>query len=331
MPAPIHDLFVVRPHNGAHRVAARASISVFVPLLVLWLIGHTEWTIYASFGAFTALYGRNHAHLTRAQMQLAAAAGLCLSVVAGTTVGICDQRFWLAGLIAPIVAILSAFLGDAIDMHPPGPLFFVFAFGATASSPHTPAHVGIAAAVSVATALFAVAVGSAGRLVRPTPYAALTLRWRFEPKHLVYGAAVLTAGIVPTALGLAHPYWAAVAAIAPLTVRGRRAQVIRGVHRICGTLLGLIVAAPLLAWHPRGLAFVLTAAVLQALAELFVGRNYGLALAFVTPLALVMGSGAVRGDWVAALGDRALETTLGAAVGILFVFALELRGDRVRA
>ena len=52
------DLFVMRPQEGAHRVAVRAAISVFVPLAMVTLLGHPEWSPYAAFGAFTSLYVR---------------------------------------------------------------------------------------------------------------------------------------------------------------------------------------------------------------------------------------------------------------------------------
>ena len=59
---------------------------------------------------------------------------------------------------------------------------------------------------------------------------------------------------------------------------------VRGLQRILGTLLG-VVAAAVLAWSPQRRGAVLVIAALQVLAELFVGRNYALALLFVTPLA----------------------------------------------
>ena len=59
------------PHAGAHQVAARAAISVLVPLLVLEASGHLTWSIYASFGAFTSLYGRERTALPRLRLQVA--------------------------------------------------------------------------------------------------------------------------------------------------------------------------------------------------------------------------------------------------------------------
>jgi uncharacterized membrane protein YccC len=63
---------------------------------------------------------------------------------------------------------------------------------------------------------------------------------------------------------------------------------------------------------------ILLIVVLQVLAELFVGRNYGLALIFVTPLALLMGEIAVRHPSSALIADRGTETV----IGVLFAVAL---------
>ena len=53
-PVTSHVLHV-GPHDGAHRVALRAGVSVLLPLLLLVLAGHAGWTPYAAFGAFTSL------------------------------------------------------------------------------------------------------------------------------------------------------------------------------------------------------------------------------------------------------------------------------------
>lgn len=54
-------VFRVNPRSGDHRVALRAAVSVAIPLLVLWSLGRLDLGLYASFGSFTALYGRRDA------------------------------------------------------------------------------------------------------------------------------------------------------------------------------------------------------------------------------------------------------------------------------
>ncbi|WP_345714388.1 FUSC family protein, partial [Kineococcus glutinatus] len=134
-----------------------------------------------------------------------------------------------------------------------------------------------------------------------------------------YAVAPLAAGALATALGGAHPYWAVVSAVAPLSGLGTRHRVARAVHRVLGTLAGVVVAFALLSLHPAPLVAVLLAVAFQAWAELFITRNYALAVVGITPLALLMVDLAVPADPAAVAADRAVETLLGAAVAVLLV------------
>ena len=137
--------------------------------------------------------------------------------------------------------------------------------------------------------------------------------WRYA---LQSGAGVLIAGVVATSAGIGRPYWAMVSAVVPLVARDLSAQLTRGLHRVVGTGLGLLVAGALFELDLGGLALVLVVAALQACAELFVGRNYALALVFVTPLALLMVHLVVPVPTSELLTDRGLETVIGVVVGI---------------
>ena len=62
--------------------------------------------------------------------------------------------------------------------------------------------------------------------------------------------------------------------------------------------------------------------VLQFLVELFVTRHYALAQTFVTPLALLMTEMAVPENPWTLMTDRAIETVIGAGVGMALVILL---------
>lgn len=298
MPAPLLDqLLRVGPHAGSHRVAVRASVSVAVPLLALWAADHLEWSIYAAFGAFTSLYGRNHVHLSRLQMQLTLAVVMTASVVTGVAVGLSEHRDWIAVAVASVAAGLASLLSDAQDWHPPGPLFVVFALAACASIPSEPGDLVVAALVASGSAAFSVVVGGLGSAWRLTRAPARAVRTRMartsfaavatrHAARCVLGCAI--AGALATASGVGHPYWAMVSAVVPLAHQDLRGQVVRGLHRIVGTAAGLGLAAAIFALDPRGLVLILVVVALQAAAELWVGRNYAVALVAVTPLALLM-------------------------------------------
>lgn len=318
------DLLRFGPHAGAHRVAVRAGISVLVPLLVLWATGHSHWSIYAAFGAFTSLYGRTSVHLSRFQMQSTVATLLVFSCAAGVLVGASPERAWLAVPLCAVLAVFGSIVSDAQDWHPPGPLFLIFAFAACASIPSVPVQAGLAAGVSAGSAIFAIVVGNIGALwrvrrrrapptaARPTHFAAAAKR-----HALRCGGGVLIAGLVTTALGIGHPYWAMVSALVPMAARTFRVQLVRGLHRVIGTGLGLLTTAALLALDPRGLALVLIIAGLQVAAEMLVGRNYAVALVVITPLALLMVHMMAPTPAGVLLFDRGVETVIGVVTGVL--------------
>jgi len=330
------------PHKGAHRVALRAGISVLVPLLLLVLLGRAEWTPYAAFGAFTSLYGRTHRHAERTGMQAIAGLALVVSVTLGVAVSLAPGSRWLVVPVGALLAAWGSLTSDAYRWHPPGPLFLVFGLAVCAMVPAEPIDLLIAPVVASASAAFSLLVGHVGVLRDPRGWVRPSLpapRFRdaLEPigarAHLLrYVVALSAAGAVATALGWEHPYWAMVAAVVVLAGPDLASRLVRGLQRMLGTLLGIGVAAAVLARSPhQGVWAVVVIAALQVLAELFVGRNYALALLFVTPLALMMGQLIAPAPTGPLLRDRLLETVLGAVIAIAVLMVVPDRLPRHRA
>lgn len=323
----------VGPHAGAHRVALRAGVSVLVPLLMLWSLGRVELSIYAVFGSFVALYGRNRVGLSRARLQGSLGVLLTTAVGLGAWVGTSDQRAWLAVPVAAGVAGVGSWVSDVQDWHPPGPLFLIFAFAAVASIPGSADQIPTAVLIAAASALVAVAVGSAGALWRgvgrPRALQSSQQRRVWEPtarRHIARNVVgVLLAGSIATAAGVGHPYWAMVSVVVPLTARDLLPQLVRGVQRVVGTGLGLVVAAVLLHFDLSGLAVIVLVVVLQVGAELLIGRNYALALVVITPLALLMVHLASPLPSRTLLIDRGVETLIGVTIGILIGYLTRQR------
>ncbi|RFA12015.1 hypothetical protein B7R21_11835 [Subtercola boreus] len=344
------SVVTVGEHGGAHRAAIRAGLSILIPFLVLLALGHVEWSIYAAFGAFTSVYGRNSSRSGRLRMQAAAAVVMVSAVLLGSLVAMLPGREWLAVLVASIVAVVAARVSDIFGFLPPGPLFAVFALCAIASVPGTAANLPIAFTVAGASALLAVVIGQAGRVrlvtpgrpdargaigpsadLRPAapPASRAASPLAFRPFHyLRFGVAAAVAGSLSTALGIGHPYWAMVAAIVPLVAADLPNAFVRGTHRVLGTVVGLALAWLLLLLQPSGLVAILLVVGLQMAAELLIMRNYGLALVFVTPLALLMIDLVHPGDPTQLITDRGLETLLGTAVAIVIAWVTWLASRR---
>lgn len=318
-------LFVVTPATGSHRVAIRAAVSVVLPLLALYAADRPTWSIYASFGAFTALYGRERVDLERVRLQVVAGCALVLSVALGAVVAVSPDRAWIAVPVAAVLAALVTWVSGTQGWHPPGSLFCLFGFASVASVPAGWDDVGPAVAVAGASALLAVVIGNAGALVRRVRRTALDppagpaiggARGRWARQAWMSGAGVAVAGALATGAGIGRPYWAMVSAVVPLVASDFGHQVLRGAHRVIGTAGGLVVAWLLLAADLPVLATILLVAVLQAGAELLVGRNYAAALVCITPLALLMVHLAAPIPTGELLTDRGLETLIGVAIGL---------------
>lgn len=131
--------------------------------------------------------------------------------------------------------------------------------------------------------------------------------------------------LISQALTMTHAYWAMAAAVLMLH-QGFDWQrtVARGVERTLGTWLGLGVAGAILALHPQGLWLALVIGALQFVIEMYVVRNYTLAVVFITPAALTIASG---GQPVDNLGEllltRGSDTLIGCAVALAVYWATQ--------
>ncbi|MFQ6855898.1 FUSC family protein [Streptomyces sp. 35M1] len=131
----------------------------------------------------------------------------------------------------------------------------------------------------------------------------------------LFGCAL--AGYLCAALGVGRPYWAIVTAAslyqANLTLSWNRA-----LQRTFGNLLGVLVFAAVLPVSRIGpLALVSCCLFFGFAAEALITRNYWLGSVAVTPMALLVlefGGAHPAGELI---GDRVLDTVLGAAAGFL--------------
>lgn len=334
----LRDLVHIHPSSGDHHPALRCAVGVGVPLLVVLLLGRLDLAVFATFGAFAGIYGRNEPHRRRLATQVRGG-GLMLAVIlAATLTARVDIGPWGLVLLTSAVAGLGTFGAGIFRLRPGGSLFHIFAFAAIASVPgQPPLWQGLATAV--ATVAFALLLGQAGNLwprhrtqwTKPEADRLSTLHvaalgW----EAALYVVAALLAGSAATALGLGHTYWAMVAATVPLVGQSVRARATRGLQRILGTFAGLALTALILLPGLAAWQLVIVIAVAQFAAEMFILRQYALAQAFVTPLALVSTQLAHPADPVGLLTDRAVETLIGAVVGIALVLALHARQQAAR-
>lgn len=135
--------------------------------------------------------------------------------------------------------------------------------------------------------------------------------------------AASLAGLISFPLGIPRAYWVMLAAVAVLqATSGVRYTVTRAVQRI-GTLLGVGVFWLVISLQPQGLWLVLTVCLLQAGIEVVIGRNYGLGLLLITPIALLVSTSGSSSGLGQIIGLRVLDTLLGAVIALIVLFGLE--------
>jgi hypothetical protein len=335
---------VVAPQNL--EVGLRAAFAVAVPLLILFAVGRLDLTAYATFGAFTALYGRNEPYRIRVRTLTLAALALLVSISVGVGLAVAGEPLPLVALALVVVVGGGTLFVTVFRMIPPQALFFVFALLVCAAVP-TPAtdavpRVGLAAV----TAAFAWLLTMSGWAIRRIPGVAtgfLSRRglisdlrrspsidrsalsdprvWLTVVQNVV---GVLLAGGIALLFGFGHAYWAVVSVVAVIPPARAAHSISRSLHRIVGTIVGVAVTAALLAWSPPALFVIGIIVVCQFFAEILVGRHYGAALVFITPLALSVSHLANAVPLNVLVVDRVLETVLGAGVGIVLVLLTQV-------
>ena len=324
----IHSLrtFLSVPAGRGHRIpAVRVAAGLLIPLVVLILLGRTDLTMCAIFGSLTGVFGRSEPHWRRLRHQTQSGALMTLTVVAGVTMSLAGRSGWEVVAAATLIAGIISVAADYLRVRPAGPFTYIFAFTATAAAPFSGSP-GEASLTAGGSALTAILLGIAGRAHarRHTPVLPLTPRaapdWKEIFKHSGrYVAAVAAAGSLAALVGTGHSYWAMLAACAPIAAADAARAPLRAVHFIVGTYAGVLLSALLLQpdWTPVQLAVLLT--LLQFAGEVYVIRHYALAMVFLTPVALLM-TGFVSSQpvWDLAV-DRAVETTIGAAVAVVVV------------
>ncbi|WP_235779933.1 FUSC family protein [Sinomonas notoginsengisoli] len=325
-----------------HHVAVRAAAGVFIPLITLALWGRLDLAIFASFGAFTGIYGRNEPHRVRLVTQVRAGLLMLAVILAATLTARLSPGEatspWTIVVGTTIVAWAATIVVGYWRLRPAGSLFHIFAYAAVASVPHQP-PLGQAMFTAAVTVVLCLLIGVISR-VRPsrrTPLtwagmrAAARVRLGTEARHVLwlesvgYLVAAAIAGtlatIVGQSLGFGHNYWAMVAAVVPLVGHTTRHRVARGLQRILGTIVGLVMLALIVAVRPDAWLMVVFIAVCQFGAEMLIARQYFLAQVFVTPLALLSTLLVVRVNPLDLLHDRFIDTVIGAVIGVAVVLA----------
>ncbi|PYI37161.1 FUSC family protein [Arthrobacter psychrolactophilus] len=148
-----------------------------------------------------------------------------------------------------------------------------------------------------------------------------TARGEFAARSSIHQAlrmalAAALSGWVAVALGLEHPLWATMGAIAALQGLNYAVTVQRSIQRLVGNVVGAAIAVVILSLSLGFWPSVVLVIAFQVVAELLVLKNYTLTTIAVTPMALIMtGLGSHLGPDAAL--SRVADTLIGVVIGTL--------------
>ncbi len=314
------------------QAALTVTISASLCLLSPWphLAG------FASLGALAALFGRFAPRRSRTGIVLRCAFWQTLAVFAMSATA------WAGWPATAQLVLLAASCGIYLMIcfrgrfGAPGPLIFIFAVGASMTDTLSLEQMIERTLATATTGMLAWLICVASEALRhpPTPERPFPKDRKRSLGELSFMAArvAIAAAIVvfaSHALGMSHPAWAAMGAVAVMQGSHLHISMHRALQRMAGTAIGAALAWALLLQQPSAWMIIAAIALLQLLTEIVIGLNYGLAQTLVTPMALLMtylGAPALADAGMAP--ERVVDTILGAVVGMFIAVALSNAEDR---
>ncbi len=329
MPGPGWAQLARAARNPDHRDrAARASASLALPLLVGVLAGDPRAGMVAATGGFAGLLAGVVPFQRRARVLASLTVAFPLAVVVGTlAVPSAVAASVAPGVLAAVAALVFRAFAVPTPREYPLVLACLMATGLPADPSAAPARAleafgGAAAAFAIgmvgyrraaATSDVQPEAGAAG--IRARLAAAMDSDARVIPTAARMGIAVAAGAGLGHAIGLSRPYWAGLTAAAVLQGATGPLQRRRAVDRAVGTVVGVVLAQPVVELHPPLGLDVVAVALCMFVAQTIVRANYAVAVVFLTQLPIFMMDLAGADPGPAITGARLVDTLIGCALG----------------
>ena len=316
-------LLTVHKSDRPWQMPFAAALSSGLPIAIGAYFDHMSYGLISSLGGIAFLYLPATPPHHRMITLMACSFGLA----ACYTLGILSQ--FVTPLMVPIlafIAIMVTMVCRFYQIGPPGSLFFIMAAAIGAYSPvdflQVPLHVGLLIMGSLLAGLIALFYSililrrQAPQPVVPLPQASFDAVV-FEP--VVIGAFIGISLAFSQVLDLPRPYWVPVSCLAVIQGMSLRAVWNRQVQRVAGTIFGLLISWGLLALPLDSWSIFVMMTVLVFMIETMVTRHYGVAVIFITPLAIFLADASSFGhsSSAALIHARFIDTILGCFVGLM--------------
>ena len=149
---------------------------------------------------------------------------------------------------------------------------------------------------------------------------------------LRFGVITALAAFVAYGFDFTRSYWIPLSCVAVMAGSSMVATFHRALQRSIGTFIGILIASCILYFKPSGYPIALFILCFTATIELFIVKNYGLAVIFITPNALLLAETITGGEFsfFHFSTARMIDVVIGSAIGLLGVILMGKRSASVR-
>ncbi len=135
---------------------------------------------------------------------------------------------------------------------------------------------------------------------------------------LRFGVITTFAALIGYAFDFTRSYWISLSCVAVMAGSSMIATYYRAIQRSVGTIIGVIIASVILYFQPSNYALAFCIFFFTLLTELFIVKNYGLAIIFITPNAVLLAATLTQADFsfFHFSGIRIMDVLIGSAIGL---------------
>jgi len=317
-------LFKLKKTDRLWHIPVLAMLATGVPLLIGYFLNNLSAGLLSCLAGLVILYlPTNLPTAQRMIMMLVCSFGFMISFSIGI---IFSFNYIVSSVVFGFVAVywLSLFF----RMAPPGSFFFIMINAMMINIPFDAATIPTRIGYFALGTIFACTLALIYCFIVGDKYNKHTIPITFDkvPKKkkidylvraLIVGFFMFIANVVGNALHFNNPYWIPISCLAIL--QGITVYHVwqRALHRIAGTFIGMALCWILISISQDALYLCICIMILQFVIELFITRNYAIAVIFITALTVLLAEagGTLIHTPNILMQSRLLDIIIGSLIG----------------
>ena len=146
-----------------------------------------------------------------------------------------------------------------------------------------------------------------------------------------YGFILSISAIIAFSFPFSRPYWIPLSCAAVMSGSTIISTFHKSIQRSFGTIIGVIIATIILKTNPNGFIIVIINMILTALTELFIVKNYAIAVMFITPNALLIAETSTQIHNITYFATaRITDIVVGSLIGLIGIYIFRRRSASSR-